>query len=108
MASIDISDPRRSSYGHDYWLHRCEGFSVQLANRQLGKVTGLRFRASTEPELLEVRTGLLGKRLLIPVEQVQQIEPRTRRIILDASPPVTEPDADPSQSETIGCRGEGR
>jgi hypothetical protein len=29
-----------------------------------------RFRASIEPELLEVRTGLLGKRLLIPVEQV--------------------------------------
>lgn len=90
MASIDISDPRRSSYGRDYWLHRCEGFTVQRAERELGKVTGLRFRASNEPELLEVRGGLFGKRLLLPVEQVEQIEPTTRRIILVASPPVGE------------------
>jgi hypothetical protein len=79
-------DPRDSSYGQDYWLHRCEGFTVQQAQRALGKVTGLRFRASIEPELLEVRTGLLGKRLLIPVEQVQQIEPKTRQVIVGASP----------------------
>ena len=87
MAGIDIHDPRRSTYGDDYWLHRCEGFTVQRGRRALGKVTGLRFHASTKPEQLEVRTGRFGKRLLIPVEQVQQIEPRTRRIILGASPP---------------------
>jgi hypothetical protein len=29
---------------------------------------------------------LLGKRLLIPVEQVQQIEPKTRQVIVGASP----------------------
>jgi len=84
MAGIDIHDPRQSSYGRDYWLHRCEGFTVQRAGRELGKVSGLRFGASTEPELLEVRTRLLGKRLLIPVEQVEQIEPATRRVILHA------------------------
>jgi ribosomal 30S subunit maturation factor RimM len=82
MAGIDIHDPRKSSYGRDYWLHRCEGFTVQRAERELGKVTGLRFRASTEPELLEVRTGLFGKRMLIPVVRVERIEPSTRRIIL--------------------------
>ena len=82
MASLDTSDPRDSSYGRDYWLHRCEGFTVQKGQREIGKVTGLRFEASTEPELLEVRTGRFGKRRLIPVEQVQQIEPSTRRVIL--------------------------
>jgi len=86
MTSLDTHDPRDSSYGRDYWLHRCEGFTVQRGQRELGKVTGLRFQASTEPELLEVRTRLLGKRLLIPVEQVEQIDPATRRIILGASP----------------------
>jgi hypothetical protein len=84
--TLDSQDPRESSYGRDYWLHRCEGFSVQRDQRELGKVTGLRFRTSTEPELLEVRTGRLSKRLLIPVEQVQQIDPKKRRIILGASP----------------------
>ena len=82
MTSLDTSDPRESAYGRDYWLHRCEGFIVQRAGREVGKVTGLRFRSSIEPELLEVRNGRFGKRRLIPVEQVQQIEPSTRRVIL--------------------------
>jgi hypothetical protein len=86
MTSVDTSDPRDSAYGRDYWLHRCEGFTVQRAGREVGKVTGLRFHASIEPELLEVRIGRFGKRRLIPVEQVQQIEPKKRRIILGASP----------------------
>lgn len=84
MAGIDIPDPRRSTFGHDYWLHRCDGFRVQKGQRQLGKVTGLRFGASTEPELLEVRSGRFGKRMLIPVERVVQIHPEERRIVLGA------------------------
>src|SRR5712691_1525347 len=103
MASFVISDPCRSSYGDDYWLHRCEGFTVEQAGRELGKVCGLRFHASIEPELLEVRTRLLGKRL-IPVDWVQQIQPRTRRIIVGASAPLERPpDAgDHSRGERIG------
>jgi len=88
MAAIETRDPRDSAYGRDYWLHRCEGFIVQRAGREVGKVTGLRFRSSIEPELLEVRNGRFGKRRLIPVEQVQQIDPRTRRVILGVAPPA--------------------
>jgi ribosomal 30S subunit maturation factor RimM len=86
MAAIDIPDPRRSTYGDDYWLHRCEGFTVWQGRRELGKVTGLRFHASTEPELLEVRSGRFGKRLLIPVEQVEEIDPEQRRVVLGRNP----------------------
>ena len=86
MAGSDIPDPRVSIFGHDYWLHRCEGFTVERGQRQLGKVTGLRFGASTEPELLEVRSGWFGKRLLIPIEDVEQIHPEERRIVLGARP----------------------
>ena len=86
MASIDIHDPRRSIYGRDYWLHRCEGFAVWQGRRELGKVTGFRFYASTEPELLEVRSGRFGKRLLIPVEQAKQIDPEQGRVVLGLSP----------------------
>jgi hypothetical protein len=88
MTSLDTSDPRDSAYDRDYWLHRCEGFTVERAGREVGKVTGLRFRASIEPELLEVRIGRFGKRRLIPVEQVQQIEPSTRRVVLGVAPPA--------------------
>jgi hypothetical protein len=89
MTTLDTHDPRDSSYGQDYWLHRCEGFIVQRAERELGKVTGLRFHASTEPEQLEVRTGLFAKRRLIPVEQVEKILPKRKLVILRAQTPVT-------------------
>jgi hypothetical protein len=88
MTSLDSTDPRDSAYGRDYWLHRCEGFTVERGERELGKVTGLRFRASLEPELLEVRTRRFGKRRLVPVEQVQQIEPSSRRVILGVASPA--------------------
>ena len=92
MSSVDTHDPRRSSLGIDYWLHRCRGFRIESPDGRIGSVQGLRFRASIEPELLEVRAGLLGRRLLlIPVEQVQQIFPKERRIVLRASPQITEP-----------------
>jgi hypothetical protein len=53
MASLDANDPRDSSYGQDYWLHRCEGFRVESASRIVGTVYGLRFHGSIEPELLD-------------------------------------------------------
>jgi hypothetical protein len=84
MAAIDIPDPRRSTYGDDYWLHRCEGFTVWQGRRELGKVTGFRFHA-LEPGQLDVRSGRFGKRLLIPVEQVEQVDPEQRRVVLGFS-----------------------
>jgi hypothetical protein len=91
MASLDTRDPRDSSYGQDYWLHRCEGFRVESAGREIGTVHGLRFHDSIEPELLEVRTGFLGRRvLLIPVERVEEIVPKEKKVVLRPSPPISE------------------
>ena len=46
----------------------------------------MRFQGSTEPELLEVRSGLLGHRLrLIPVGDVVEIQPKQRRVIVEDS-----------------------
>jgi hypothetical protein len=83
MTTGEARDPRDSSYGREYWLHRCEGFRVFSAGREVGTVQGLRFHGSLEPELLEVRTGFLGRRrLLIPVEQIKEILPDRKRITL--------------------------
>jgi hypothetical protein len=91
MTSLDTSDPRDSAYGREYWLHRCEGFRVESNKREIGTVHGLRFKGSLEPDLLEVRTGLFGRRvLLIPVEQVAELLPKERRIVLRASPLIAE------------------
>jgi hypothetical protein len=83
MTSVDTGDPRDSAYGRDYWLHRCEGFRVESAGREIGTVRGLRFKSSIEPDQLEVRTGLFGRRvLLIPVAQVEELLPKEKRVVI--------------------------
>jgi hypothetical protein len=76
--------PHRSSYGREYWLRRCEGFRVESPQGRLGTVEELRFRSDAErPDSLAVRAGWLRRRLIVvPVEQVDEILPRQRRIIL--------------------------
>lgn len=84
-ASEDESnDPRRSSYGRAYWLRRCEGFVVETSTRRIGRVDGIRYGLSQdEPEALAVRTGRLGRRLLlVSIENVDQVDPDQRRVIL--------------------------
>ena len=72
-------------------MHRCEGFRVESAGREIGTVHGLRFKGSIEPDLLEVRSGLFGRRmLLIPVEQVEELVPTEKRVVLRASRPIAE------------------
>jgi hypothetical protein len=87
-SSREIGDPRRSSYGRDYWLRRCEGFVVETPTRRLGRVGGVRFgHGSNEPEILEVRAGLLARRLLLfSVEDILEIDSDQRRVVLNDPP----------------------
>jgi hypothetical protein len=76
-----------SSFGREYWLRRCEGFRVEAPGGRIGQVRSIRFGDSAEPEVLEVRAGLLGRRtLLIPVSDVETIISKERRLILCGSP----------------------
>jgi hypothetical protein len=94
VTTIETPDPRDSSFGQDYWLHRCEGFRVELGARVIGKVRGLRFRGSIEPDQLEVRNGFLSRRaFLIPVERVEEIRPKQKLVVLRAQAST---DADPT------------
>ena len=87
MSSTGAGDPRRSSLGHDYWLRRCQGFRVESPAGRIGTVQGVRFGSSSEPDVLEVRAGLFGRRLLlVPVREVEEIISEQKRIILRASP----------------------
>jgi hypothetical protein len=81
-------DPRRSSYGREYWLRRCEGFLVETPTRRIGRVIGIRYgEATNEPEVLEVRAGLFGRTvLLIGVQDIERILPEKRRLLLGDPP----------------------
>lgn len=83
-------DPRRSpaALQRDYWLSRCEGFEVESPAGRIGIVESLRFLSRVDqPDLLEIRTGLFGRRLLLlPVEQVESISSGEERIVLRGAP----------------------
>jgi hypothetical protein len=77
----------QSSFGLDYWLRRCEGFQVEGPGGRIGRVRGIRFGASAEPEVLEVQAGMFGRRtLLIPTSEVSDVIPEQHRLILREEP----------------------
>jgi len=83
-------DPRHSprSLQREYWLCRCEGFEVGSPTGRIGVVEGLRFLSRVDqPDLLEVRTGLFGRRLLLlPVAEVESISSSEERVVLRTAP----------------------
>jgi hypothetical protein len=81
-------DPTRSSYGRDYWLRRCEGFLVETPTKRIGRVAGIRYgEATNEPHVLEVRTGLFGRIvLLISVGDIVHVLPDEHRLVLNDPP----------------------
>lgn len=80
--------PRSLLFDQDYWLMRCEGFTVRLDGRTAGVVEELRFASRLDrPDLLVVRRRRPPRRrLLVPTEDVEEIEPRARRILVRRLP----------------------
>jgi hypothetical protein len=87
-SDIEANNPRRSSYGPEYWLRRCEGFMVETPTRRIGRVIGIRYgEATNEPEVLEVRAGSFGRTaLLISARDIKQVLPEKRRLLLGDPP----------------------
>jgi len=71
---IDL--PRALPSERDYQLRRCERFAVYAGARPLGVVDGIRYQSRTDrPDVLEVRSGRFGQRLLlVPVSDVEAID----------------------------------
>lgn len=78
----------RADGGQLGWLGQCEGFRVDSPDGRIGFVVGVLAGAGrARPEVLAVRAGLFGRRLLlIPTRCVESVVPRRRRILLHASP----------------------
>lgn len=74
----------------DYWLSRCEQFTVYTGERLVGVVEGMRFESRVDrPDSLEVRCGHLGRKLLlVPIDDVDLVEPEGKAIVLRASRPA--------------------
>ncbi len=84
--------PRSLLFDRDYWLMRCEGFTVRLDGRTAGVVEELRFASRLDrPDVLVVRRRRLSRRrLLVPAGDVADIDPRGRQILVRRLPESTE------------------
>ena len=67
-----------------HWLRECHGFRVDAQGRRLGVVEDVLYGAELDrPSALAVRGGLFGTRLeIVPVEAVDEISPRSKRIAI--------------------------
>jgi hypothetical protein len=65
-------------------LSRCEGFAVHTQLARVGTVEAVRIEPGADrPASLTVRAGLVGTWLLeVPLDQVAEVVPRERRIVL--------------------------
>jgi hypothetical protein len=79
---IDL--PRVVPSERDLQLRRCECFAVYAGARPLGVVDGIRYESRTDrPDVLEVRSGRLGRRLLlVQVDDVEAIDPDEEVVIV--------------------------
>jgi hypothetical protein len=76
------ADTNLEYWSPDYWLGHCEGFRVVDDNGRLGFVEEVH-GDEDEPDELIVRGGLVGNRILrIPVEAIQEIQPRHECVLV--------------------------
>jgi uncharacterized protein YrrD len=77
----------REPQANDYWLGHCHGFRVEAAGRRVGVVEDVLYGAQPgRVSALAVRGGLFGGRLeLVPVEAVERVEARHKRIWLEST-----------------------
>jgi PRC-barrel domain len=69
----------------DYELHRCQGFDVYSGEERLGVVEGVVYGSRPDrPDVLEVRRGRFGPPLLVPIEDVEAIEPEEAAVVVRA------------------------
>ena len=80
--------PSQESRLRDDWLCRCEGFWVDSPTGRVGVVEGLRYQSRVDrPDLLEVRAGLFGRKLLeVSIEEVADVLSAEERVVLRSDP----------------------
>ena len=95
-AAPDIRTP--TSFDRDYWLRHSEGFRVDTTDGRLGFVEEVRVGDDRHGDVLAIRAGMLGRRIvLVPASEVDFIVPRIERIwlhsparIIGTEPPLTQ------------------
>lgn len=96
-------------------LSRCAGFAVFDPGGRIGRVAELEFGAREDrPDYLIVRRGLIRRSWIrVPVEQVVEIDPERRRVVVHGASAgrvrwrIPEELRDAAETPLAGVRGRG-
>jgi hypothetical protein len=79
---------RHDGAGREYWLAHCEGFQVVSPTGAVGVVQSVRFGSRLDlPDEVEIRAGRLRPlELVVPIAEVEDVEPEKERIRLTSDP----------------------
>lgn len=77
-----------------HWLSHSQGFRIDASGGRVGVVEDVLFRSRPDcPDLLVVRAGRCGRTLLVvSVENVEEVIPGEKRIVLQGSPRLSGPE----------------
>ena len=85
--SSEVRLLRTPTFDLDYRLCRCEGFRVDSPRGRVGVVEEVRFRSRIDrPDVLAVRTGLVGGLVLIPANEVDEVSLAEERVVIRHAP----------------------
>lgn len=86
MTGTTHSDSHITYWTSDYWLGHCEGFRVDSPDGRVG-IVELVLGKEDEPVALAVREGLFALHtIVVPIEDVAEVQPYAERIILRSTP----------------------
>lgn len=86
VVRTDEAEDGNAPVSDGYWFRHCHGFRVDAPRGRVGIVEDVLYGAEHDrPSALAVRGGLFGQRLeLVPIEDVETIDPRLKRLFLRA------------------------
>jgi hypothetical protein len=95
---VDEGEQTNSERSGGDWVARCEGFGVVSPEGRIGTVEEIRYGPSRRwdsPTELAIQAGRGGKlRLIVPVDDVAEVVPGDRLVMLRSSPRIVSTERD--------------
>jgi hypothetical protein len=95
---VDEGEQTNSERSGGDWVARCEGFGVVSPEGRIGTVEEIRYGPSRRwdsPTELAILAGRGGKlRLIVPVDDVAEVVPDDRLVMLRSSPRIVSTERD--------------
>jgi hypothetical protein len=89
--SATIQTESTGCWTGEFWVHHCEGFSVEGPDGEIGIVEAVVCGADGDVEALTVRRRDRGDRHVVPAVYIRSVDPTLELVLLRAAPALHVP-----------------